>query len=256
MSKRAFEEIEDTVDDSEYLQIKAVKFNKTPLRCVFTNIISNNRKKLNDLFTGEKWYEIIPFHTYMSCQELTNILESYKSVLDAYDAIKDEDTFAEFEKIYTQCKDTIVDALPTEGTPLEMENISIPLPYGLFYAAVTQVREAFNTGKITFKSYASIRDYATKSPSNKLSLVQPYVQYMMLDDIVSPSDVRYNELDVKYLDVFPTFVTVYRWLTPKVVYMHNAGINLNVDRYKMYIKMHELIDPGKYPVEDMMTLVE
>lgn len=249
-AEEAFEE-----DCDSYLKIKEAKTVK--IRCALTNIISNNRAKLRELFTGELMHEILPFETYIIPDDLKTLKSMYTDVLDCYDKIEDLQSFNRFEVAYENVINFIFKLFPLRDNGyLEINRINIPLPFGLFYAVITKLRDVYNAGSITWPEFAACRDYALRTGKNasKYSLMSKHMNYMYYDDMVSPTDPKYNDLDVKYLDIIPTFIQTYGWWTPKVVYMYNAGLSLQVDRYKIHVKLGELVSEDNYQSEDMLEL--
>ena len=252
--KRSHQQIEEDGEGSEYLKIKQSK--STIIYYMITNIISTSRIKLVELFQGDKFYEMIPYHLFMSKDKLEDIKMLYGKLFDCYETVKDKETFLKFEDTYQQCINCILEGFPKgeERDILEVTEVSIPMPFGLFYTAVTQLKESYNFDKISYDEYASCRDYSLRNKDNDYALIKPHLQCILYEDVVSPSDKRYNDLDVKYLDVIPTFCTVYGWLTDKCVSKTTAGLSLDVDRFKLYVRMGEMLGPAYYFKEDMLQL--
>lgn len=254
MKRKVDEAFEDDCDS--YLKIKESK--KVKIKCAITNIISNNRSKLRELFTGEKMHELLPLETYLPPSAISTIRENYKWLMDCYENIKDLETFNNFENAYEKAVNDIIKQLPLQDNSyVVIDRVNIPMPFGLFYAVITKLKDAYSAGTITWSEYAACRDYALRvrgTISPQYSLMSKHMNYMYYDELISPSDQRYNELDVKYLDVIDSFLKVYNWWVPKVIYMFNAGLSLDVDRYKIHVKLGELVALDNYKEEDLIEL--
>jgi hypothetical protein len=252
MSKRSIDEVEDADFKEMFIKNKEAKLEGSRIEYVVTNIISNNRIKLRRFFTESKINELIPFSAEMEKGALSQIINKYQNLMDYYDDINDHESYCRFETLYNDTITLILRSVPIH-LDLSVNRISIPMPYGCFYASLTQLRTAYLNNKCPELMYFTEVEYQMHSKT-KWKFDRPYVHYFYLEDTVSPSHKDYNSLDTKYLDVFETFFTMYKWLTNKTVYKHNLGLNIDVDRFKVYIKMGELISEDLYPSTGTLIL--
>lgn len=238
--KRKLEDV--GIDDDEiYKSFKQIKYEDSKIYYNVTNIISTNRNKLKELFTGDKFYEFVPYTALMDQKDIDLIKSSYAKVLEWYDKIECSESYMEFDQAYEDCLATILSKFPDRAlrSTLSVFEVSIPMPYGHFYAAVTKLRDAYSFNKVDYEFYAAARNMGLKK------IQRAEMTQLLYNEVISPSDESYNTLDLQYLQLIEVFRTTYAWMTPKFMIDQNAGLNLDVDRYKIYVKMGELCSNNK-----------
>lgn len=243
MSKRAREEDDsfDFIEDST--DTKKNKQSPKSIRFIITNIITNTRKGLEDVFKFDGRSSIFPECASLSGDQLHILTDKAQKTIKCFRDVVDKESFECFSEAYLEYIDCAISSLQK----LEDDKVfNIPAPVGLYACAVIRLHDAWCNDQLDYPVYQRIRNMSFAGATNFFAIVKPFVQYLYYDwkynTFMDSEGMAENDMvDQRFSNKYETFVSTYSWFVPKIVHRFSVGPVVDIDRLKLGEQLRKIL---------------